>query len=101
MFNRMIDATASSRSVIMPDSGRPSADGCPAVQLLHQSRVQAGPAREPEAAAFLGRLRRDKALYTAPFGSNDDWYWIYAAVQAGRLRLLLPTTLPDHPALIA
>ena len=73
----------------------PSAVSSP-VQILHQSRVQAGPAREAEAAAFLGRLRKDKALYTAPFGSNDDWYWIYAAVEAGRLRHCKHPTLTHH-----
>ena len=54
-----------------------------AVQVLHQSRLKAGPAEEPSAAAFLDKLRREKQLYYAPFGSNDDWYWLYAAVQAG------------------
>ena len=54
-----------------------------AVQVLHQSRLKAGPANEPSAAAFLDKLRRQKQLYSAPFGSNDDWYWLYAAVQAG------------------
>lgn len=58
---------------------------CDSVQLLHQSRVKAGPAKGPAAAAFLDSLWERKGLYTAPFGSNDDWYWIYAAVQAGRL----------------
>ena len=54
------------------------------VQVLHQSRLKAGPAKEPAAAAFLDKLRRERQLYSAPFGSNDDWYWLYAAVQAGR-----------------
>ena len=24
-------------------------------------------------------------LYGSPFGSNDDWYWIYATVKAGEV----------------
>ncbi len=53
------------------------------MQLLHQSRLNAGAAKKPEAAAFLEDLQRGNQLYAAPFGSNDDWYWLYAAVQAG------------------
>ena len=63
-----------------------------AVQVLHQSRLKAGPANEPTAAAFLDKLRRQKQLYSAPFGSNDDWYWLYAAVQAGMAPFSTPET---------
>ena len=55
------------------------------MQLLHRSRLNASAAKKPEAAAFLESLRREKQLYGAPFGSNDDWYWLYAAVHAGEL----------------
>jgi len=24
-------------------------------------------------------------LYATPYGSNDDWYWIYAAIKAGEI----------------
>ncbi len=52
-------------------------------QMLHQSRVKAVPARQRRAASFLERLRRENSFYATPFGSNDDWYWLYAAVKSG------------------
>lgn len=64
------------------------------LQLLHQSRVKADAAREPRAAALLERLRRDNCIYATPFGSNDDWYWLYAAVNAGELLQTYPMQKP-------
>ena len=52
-------------------------------QMLHQSRVKAAPARQRRAAGLLERLRRENSFYATPFGSNDDWYWLYAAVKSG------------------
>lgn len=71
-----------------------------AVQVLHQSRLKAGPANEPTAAAFLDKLRRQKQLYSAPFGSNDDWYWLYAAVQAGMCSVPTPETQANCVSMI-
>jgi proteinaceous RNase P len=49
--------------------------------VLHQGRLK-GP-RDAAANSLLQRLRAEKSLYATPYGSNDDWYWLYAAVQAG------------------
>ena len=36
-------------------------------------------------------------LFTTPGGSNDDWYWLYAAVIAGpEGRLITNDELRDH-----
>lgn len=52
--------------------------------MLHQSRVKpAALAREPRARAFMDGLKRRQAFYATPFGSNDDWYWLHAAVLGG------------------
>ncbi len=40
-------------------------------------------ARRPAASAALKRLNDMHSFYVAPHGANDDWYWMYAAVQAG------------------
>ena len=54
------------------------------MQVLHQSRVKPGVlAREPRGRALLERLKRQQAFYATPFGSNDDWYWLHAAVLGG------------------
>ncbi|EIE26949.1 hypothetical protein COCSUDRAFT_59444 [Coccomyxa subellipsoidea C-169] len=65
--------------------------------MLHQSRVKAELARERRAAALLERLRRDHLFYTTPFGSNDDWYWLYAAVKSGPDALIVSCDeMRDH-----
>lgn len=51
--------------------------------MLHQSRTKADAARERRAAGLLERLNRNNCFYATPFGSNDDWYWLYAAVKSG------------------
>ncbi len=68
--------------------------------MLHQSRVKAEPARERRAAALLERLRRDNLFYTTPFGSNDDWYWLYAAVKSGDPWHSLSSMVHSEPTLI-
>ena len=54
-----------------------------AAQVLHESRVNAPWAKQPPARRLLQRLSAEHSFYCAPHGSNDDWYWMYAAVRAG------------------
>ena len=56
---------------------------CHVLQVLHKGRTQAPVARKPESQKVLKQLQDAHEIYLAPFGSNDDWYWIYAAVKAG------------------
>ncbi|KAE8717896.1 Proteinaceous RNase P 1 [Hibiscus syriacus] len=44
--------------------------------ILHQSRV----ARDPNNRKWLEQWKKAGILYATPYGSNDDWYWLYAAV---------------------
>ncbi|GMI80517.1 proteinaceous RNase P 1 [Hibiscus trionum] len=44
--------------------------------ILHQSRV----ARDPNNRTWLEKWKKAGVLYATPYGSNDDWYWLYAAV---------------------
>ena len=75
-------------------SARP---GCRPLVILHRSRTGAPPAREPPGKALLARLRADNALYAAPHGSNDDWYWLHAAVTARASGLLVSNDeMRDH-----
>ncbi|XP_074571215.1 proteinaceous RNase P 1, chloroplastic/mitochondrial-like [Curcuma longa] len=63
--------------------------------ILHSHRVKSGPAGKPHNQRLLDSWRRAGVLYATPPGSNDDWYWLYAAV---RCRSLLVTNdeMRDH-----
>ncbi|CAM0872794.1 unnamed protein product [Alopecurus aequalis] len=63
--------------------------------ILHRSRVNGGPAKLPHNQKLLEGWRNAGALYPTPPGSNDDWYWLYAAVS---FRSLLVTNdeMRDH-----
>lgn len=69
----------------------------PPLLVLHQRRVRGGPANARAAAATIQRWRSANELFTTPDGSNDDWYWLYAAVSAGKGGLLVSNDeLRDH-----
>ncbi|CAL9039831.1 proteinaceous RNase P 2 [Musa acuminata AAA Group] len=50
--------------------------------ILHSRRVQAL-MENPHNRQLLVTWKSKGALYTTPSGSNDDWYWLYAAVRLG------------------
>lgn len=62
--------------------------------VLHIKRVQAIQ-KNPSYRQLVEEWKNKGVLYTTPHGSNDDWYWLYAAV---RLRCLLVTNdeMRDH-----
>ena len=55
------------------------------MQILHKGRLQGPVASTSEAQDLISNLNENKMLYGSPFGSNDDWYWIYATVKAGEM----------------
>jgi proteinaceous RNase P len=57
--------------------------------LLHVNRTKAQVAQSAVALALLDRLRGENCFFATPAGSNDDWYWMYAAVAAGNNGLLV------------
>ncbi|XP_073129822.1 proteinaceous RNase P 1, chloroplastic/mitochondrial [Henckelia pumila] len=63
--------------------------------ILHQSRVTGGPAQHPNNKKLLESWKRAGALYATPLGSNDDWYWLYAAVSSKCL-LVTNDEMRDH-----
>ncbi len=66
-------------------------------QLLHVGRYKTLQQNAPADAEWLDGLRRQGAFYFAPAGSNDDWYWLYAAVRArDRGMLVSNDELRDH-----
>ena len=65
--------------------------------LLHVNRTKSQAAQSAVAVALLDRLRADNCFYATPAGSNDDWYWMYAAVAAGDRGLLVSNDeMRDH-----
>uniref|UniRef100_A0ACD5Z766 Uncharacterized protein n=1 Tax=Avena sativa TaxID=4498 RepID=A0ACD5Z766_AVESA len=63
--------------------------------VLHRSRVNGGPAKLPQNQKLLEGWRNAGALYPTPPGSNDDWYWLYAAVSCRSL-LITNDEMRDH-----
>lgn len=63
--------------------------------ILHHRRTIEGPANRPVNKQLIENWRKAGALYTTPTGSDDDWYWLYAAV---RLKCLVVTDdgMRDH-----
>ncbi|XP_010260408.1 PREDICTED: proteinaceous RNase P 1, chloroplastic/mitochondrial-like isoform X2 [Nelumbo nucifera] len=63
--------------------------------VLHSRRVKGGPAQNPNNKKLLENWRKSGALYATPYGSNDDWYWLYAAVSCKCL-LITNDEMRDH-----
>ncbi|KAJ4831635.1 Proteinaceous RNase P 1, chloroplastic/mitochondrial [Turnera subulata] len=63
--------------------------------ILHRSRVTGGPAQNPNNQKLLENWRKSGALFATPPGSNDDWYWLYAAVSSKCL-LVTNDEMRDH-----
>lgn len=63
--------------------------------ILHHRRTGEGYANRPVNKQLIENWRKAGALYTTPTGSDDDWYWLYAAV---RLKCLVVTEdgMRDH-----
>uniref|UniRef100_A0A0E0DKF9 ribonuclease P n=1 Tax=Oryza meridionalis TaxID=40149 RepID=A0A0E0DKF9_9ORYZ len=63
--------------------------------ILHKNRVNGGPAKLPQNQKLLESWQRAGVLYATPPGSNDDWYWLYAAV-IYRSLLVTNDEMRDH-----
>ncbi|GFP90059.1 proteinaceous RNase p 1 chloroplastic/mitochondrial [Phtheirospermum japonicum] len=63
--------------------------------VLHQNRVSGGPALDPNNKKLLESWKNAGSLYATPVGSNDDWYWLYAAVNSKCL-LVTNDEMRDH-----
>ncbi|XP_062090805.1 proteinaceous RNase P 1, chloroplastic/mitochondrial-like [Humulus lupulus] len=63
--------------------------------VLHNRRVSGPKMNEPANRAFIDRWKNADALYATPTGSNDDWYWLYAAIKFKSL-LVTNDEMRDH-----
>ncbi|KIY94109.1 hypothetical protein MNEG_13854 [Monoraphidium neglectum] len=66
--------------------------------VIHRSTLdRALQAAPPDAAAWAARAQAEKRMYVVPKGSNDDWYFLYAAfVARGDGLLVTNDQLRDH-----
>lgn len=49
--------------------------------VLHHRRVKGDKRDKPINKALVDRWNNANILYATPTGSNDDWYWLYAAIK--------------------
>uniref|UniRef100_A0ACD5XE78 Uncharacterized protein n=1 Tax=Avena sativa TaxID=4498 RepID=A0ACD5XE78_AVESA len=62
--------------------------------ILHNKRI-AKLMENPSNRHLIETWRANGALYTSPSGSNDDWYWLYAAIGLNCL-LVTNDEMRDH-----
>ncbi|KAL8483720.1 hypothetical protein ACS0TY_026413 [Phlomoides rotata] len=63
--------------------------------VLHNRRITGEKMDKPFNRALIDRWRNADALYATPTGSNDDWYWLYAAIKCKCL-LVTNDEMRDH-----
>ncbi|KAJ8562485.1 hypothetical protein K7X08_011776 [Anisodus acutangulus] len=63
--------------------------------VLHNRRITGDKMDEPFNRALVEKWKNADAIFATPTGSNDDWYWLYAAI---KFRCLLVTNdeMRDH-----
>ncbi|XP_024629259.2 proteinaceous RNase P 2 isoform X2 [Medicago truncatula] len=49
--------------------------------VLHHRRIKGDKRDVPINKALVDRWNNANVLYATPTGSNDDWYWLYAAIK--------------------
>lgn len=63
--------------------------------VLHNRRITGDKMDEPVNKALIEKWKNADALYATPTGSNDDWYWLYAAIKCKSL-LVTNDEMRDH-----
>lgn len=63
--------------------------------VLHNRRISEHMMNKPGNRALIERWNMANALYATPTGSNDDWYWLYAAIKF-RCLLVSNDEMRDH-----
>lgn len=63
--------------------------------VLHNRRIAGDKMDEPFNRALIEKWKNADAIYATPTGSNDDWYWLYAAIKCKCL-LVTNDEMRDH-----
>ncbi|WIA12316.1 hypothetical protein OEZ85_012372 [Tetradesmus obliquus] len=82
---------------VMYDAVQKQSPDAKVLLVLHSGRYNDARYNHKEAFEWMEGLRKAGRFYVTPGGSNDDWYWMYAAVQARERGLLVSNDqLRDH-----
>ncbi|OVA20329.1 Pentatricopeptide repeat [Macleaya cordata] len=49
--------------------------------VVHNKRISGDRMEEPANKTLIEKWKNADALFPTPTGSNDDWYWLYAAIK--------------------
>ncbi|MQL81221.1 hypothetical protein Taro_013670 [Colocasia esculenta] len=63
--------------------------------IVHNKRVYGGKMNDPANVKLVEKWKNADAIYTTPTGSNDDWYWLYAAIKCKSL-IVTNDEMRDH-----
>ncbi|KAH6755123.1 proteinaceous RNase P 1 [Perilla frutescens var. hirtella] len=63
--------------------------------VLHNRRITGDKMDEPFNRSLIEKWKNADALYATPTGSNDDWYWLYAAIKC-RCLIVTNDEMRDH-----
>ncbi|KAG9140342.1 hypothetical protein Leryth_018506 [Lithospermum erythrorhizon] len=63
--------------------------------ILHNRRITGDKMDEPMNKNLIDKWKTADAIYATPTGSNDDWYWLYAAIKCKCL-LVTNDEMRDH-----
>ncbi|KAJ0989250.1 hypothetical protein J5N97_007606 [Dioscorea zingiberensis] len=63
--------------------------------IIHNKRLTGGRMDEPINGKLLEKWKNADCIYATPTGSNDDWYWLYAAIKCKSL-IITNDEMRDH-----
>ncbi|XP_009380560.2 proteinaceous RNase P 1, chloroplastic/mitochondrial-like [Musa acuminata AAA Group] len=63
--------------------------------IVHNKRLTGGKMNAPLNMKLLEKWKYADAIYETPTGSNDDWYWLYAAIKCKCL-IVTNDEMRDH-----
>ncbi|KAG0455808.1 hypothetical protein HPP92_023596 [Vanilla planifolia] len=67
----------------------------PPLIIVHNKRLFSCKMNEPRHMKILDKWENADAIYGTPTGSNDDWYWLYAAIKCKSL-VVTNDEMRDH-----
>ncbi|XP_072985476.1 proteinaceous RNase P 1, chloroplastic/mitochondrial-like [Typha latifolia] len=63
--------------------------------IVHNRRLSGDKMEEPLSSKLIEKWKNADAIYATPTGSNDDWYWLYAAIKCKCL-MVTNDEMRDH-----